>query len=282
MSSIAINRISALPVLLEPSAIYIIKADDPLYVDLYFTNNDATEIRQILGIRDIPKLIMNALEVWVPKRSLTADQWVSPITIDIVGGVLGQAVFNGSQNIIVNTKMNADAGSADPSIIDYDGFISEPESGERNWLLVPLVNPFPEWPQDPSHYTLHTDELIRAKGTIMLSVSDKYRYGYDGPYDSWSGWDIDFTITVNHFGVANIVGSNINKLGDPGSDINEAYILSIKKVNAYMPTPAEAADGFTSKPAAVWIEVICDDWRGVWDNLPHVIGRLDVIKSNIT
>lgn len=279
MSTIAIGRVVDLPDPYEPSTIYITKTRDPRYVDLHFTNNDGTEIRNVLNDNDVLYQIMDALELWVPRRSHRADKWTSPITFNLGGAVTGNASINGSSNVTIKTKMGSGDGDVG-SVIEYDGYIPYPESGGQNWLLVPLVNPFPEWPEDPSNYTLLNGDLIRITGSMMLSVSDNYRYGYRGPLDAWAAWDIDATIMVNNQGKAQIIASNIVKLGDPDSDPNEDYTLTIKTVNSYTPTPEEAYNGFVAKPAAFWIDCICDDWRGMWDHRPHVIGKLDIVKIN--
>ena len=277
MPIISISRVATLPETIAPSSIYIVKASDPLYVDLYFTNETGTETRRILNVEDVNTEIQTALETWVPRRSLKAAAWSSPITINLTGDVAGQISFDGSQNVTMSTVVVNGGGSptGPTDIIDFDDYIDLNESGSPLVTAVNLVDPFPEWPNNPDRYSLQNGDLIRAKGSVLLH----FFHSLAG-FDAQASWDIDFTIRVTYDGKANIVASNVAKIGEYGVFGDQDYTLSVEVVNSYTPTPAESLEGFLPKPAAFWLSLKPNDWRETGANVPHVTGRLRILKDN--
>lgn len=61
MTTLSIRRVNALPESLEPSTLYVVKSTiDPL-VELYFTNNDASNTYHIIDHSDIANMLDNAV-----------------------------------------------------------------------------------------------------------------------------------------------------------------------------------------------------------------------------
>lgn len=276
MSVINIRRVATLPETLAPSCIYIVKTDDPRFVDLYFTNETGSEVRRVVNVVDVENQIQARLETWVPLRSLRADSWVNPITINLTGDVIGQVVFDGSQNVIMNTVANSGGGPVvESDTISFDDYIDLNESGGPVTTAVNLVKPFPEWPNNPDHYSLKAGDLIRAKGNVLLHFFHTL-----AGVDAQATWDIDFTIRVTYDGKANIVSSNVTKIGTYGDFGDQDYTLTVGTVNAYTPTPEESAEGFLPKPPAFWLSLKANDWRPVGTKVPHVKGRLRFLRDN--
>ena len=61
MSQLLIERVLALPNILSPSTMYIVKDADDALVNLYFTNNEGTVARHCISKDDVQSLINTAI-----------------------------------------------------------------------------------------------------------------------------------------------------------------------------------------------------------------------------
>lgn len=57
MAYLNIERVLALPQVIRPSTMYVVRATDNGLVELYFSNNDGTEVRHVINKSEIQSLI---------------------------------------------------------------------------------------------------------------------------------------------------------------------------------------------------------------------------------
>jgi hypothetical protein len=64
---LTVKRVNALPAQVQASTLYVVKSAQNNFVDLFFTNNDGTEIRHVLNYDDVIQIVNNT--------AVTSIQW---------------------------------------------------------------------------------------------------------------------------------------------------------------------------------------------------------------
>lgn len=89
--SLSLNRVDALPSVLEPDSIYAVKRPEPGMLDLYFTGKQASEIRRTVSLSDINQTSKGSVRLveTLEQLSSIADNSVSLVYVVNPSAVAG-------------------------------------------------------------------------------------------------------------------------------------------------------------------------------------------------
>lgn len=106
---LSIQRVNALPGVLIPSTMYIVKAAEAAYAELWFSSSDGLEARRLINKADIAAMIAAAGGGGGGGSSATADALTTARSITITGDASWTVNFDGSGNVTSALQL-ADTG----------------------------------------------------------------------------------------------------------------------------------------------------------------------------
>lgn len=102
MTTLSVARVNALPGVLAPSTLYVVKTSDAALAELHFSNSEGTAAKRLITKGDIETMLTTASVA----TSAEAVKLATARVIALSNGATGSASFDGTGNIDISVTVD--------------------------------------------------------------------------------------------------------------------------------------------------------------------------------